>query len=90
MADAIRFEEQGIPAAAIITEVFRATADAMAQTQGLPGYPYAVIPHPVSSLTNEEVRQRAEQVLPQILELLGVAEVDRAAKRGQDEPAANH
>ncbi|MCS7050284.1 MAG: hypothetical protein NZL87_01575 [Thermomicrobium sp.] len=86
MADAIRFEEQGVPAAAIITEVFCATADAMAQTQGMPGYPYAVIPHPISSLDPEEVRQRAEQVLPKVLELLGVEE---SSEEVQDERAAD-
>jgi hypothetical protein len=55
VADAIRFEEQGIPSAAIITEAFLTTADAMAQAQGMPDYPYAVIPHPFSSLSPEEV-----------------------------------
>lgn len=89
MADAIRFEEQQVPAAAIITEVFRTTADAMAQTQGMPGYPYAVIPHPISSLSPADVRQRAEQVLPQVLALLGVAEAE-TTERGQDARAANH
>lgn len=86
MADAIRFEEVGVPAAPIITEVFRATADAMAQTQGMPGYPYAVIPHPISSLSPKEVRQRAEQVLPDVLRLLGVEE---AAGEETHERAAN-
>ncbi len=86
MADAIRFEEVGVPAAAIITEVFRTTADAMAQTQGMPGYPYAVIPHPISSLSPEEVQRRAAEVLPQVLKLLGVADT---AEEGQHERAAD-
>lgn len=86
MADAIRFEEQGVPAAAIITDAFRTTADAMAQTQGMPGYPYAVIPHPVSSLSPEEVRHRAEQVLPEVLRLLGIEE---GVEEAEDERAAD-
>jgi len=86
VADAIRFEEQGIPSAAIITEAFRTTADAMAQAQGMPDYPYAVIPHPVSSLSPEEVRQRAEQVVPELLRLLGVED---AAAEGRNERASD-
>jgi hypothetical protein len=86
VADAIRFEEQGIPSAAIITEAFRTTADAMAQAQGMPDYAYAVIPHPVSSLSPEEVRQRAEQVVPERLQLLGVED---AAEQGRHERASD-
>ncbi|MCS7174083.1 MAG: hypothetical protein N0A24_12120 [Armatimonadetes bacterium] len=72
MADGILFEERGVPAAVVITEAFLRTADAMAQTRGMPGYPYAVIPHPLSSLSPEEVRARAEQVLPEVVRLLGI------------------
>ncbi|MDR5709875.1 MAG: hypothetical protein QN172_11145 [Armatimonadota bacterium] len=72
MADGILFEERGVPAAVVITEAFLRTADAMAQTQGMPGYPYAVIPHPLSSLSPEEVRARAERVLPEVVWLLGI------------------
>ncbi|MDR7439382.1 MAG: hypothetical protein QN181_05740 [Armatimonadota bacterium] len=61
-----------MPAAVVITEAFLRTADAMAQTQGMPGYPYAVIPHPLSSLSPEEVRARAERVLPEVVWLLGI------------------
>ncbi|MDR7417059.1 MAG: hypothetical protein QN193_11240 [Armatimonadota bacterium] len=70
MADGILFEERGIPAAAVITDAFRRTADAMARTQGLEGYPYVAIPHPISSLSPEELRVRAEQALPEVVRLL--------------------
>ena len=70
MLDAISFEKRGIPAAAVITEPFVLTAAAIAELAGLPGYPHAVIPHPVGSLTAAEVRERAEAIAPRVAELL--------------------
>ena len=79
MADGTVFEKRGIPAAAIITHTFTATADAMARRYGYPNYRYAVIPHPLSSLNAEQVKQRAIEVLPEILSILGVEEDARNA-----------
>ena len=70
MLDAISFEKQGIPAAVVITEPFVPTAAAIAELAGLPGYPQAVISHPVGSLTAEEVRERADAIAPRVVELL--------------------
>ena len=70
MLDAISFEKRGIPAAVIITEPFIPTALAMAELSGLPGYPCAVIPHPVGSLGPTEVLARAEAVASRVAELL--------------------
>ena len=70
MLDAISFEKRGIPAAVLITEPFIPTALAIAELSGLPGYPCAVIPHPVGSLTLEEVRARADAIAPRVTELL--------------------
>ena len=60
MLDAIFFEKRGIPASVIITEPFVPTAVGIAELAGMPGYPYAVISHPVGSLSAAEVRQRAD------------------------------
>ncbi|MBO0887363.1 MAG: hypothetical protein J2O38_08180, partial [Acidimicrobiales bacterium] len=38
------------------------------------GYRYAMIPHPLSSLTPEEVSQRAGEILPEVLSILGLGE----------------
>lgn len=75
MADGTLFERRGIPAAAICTHTFKKSGDAMAKIQGYPGYRFALTPHPLSSLTPEELKTRAEEVLPQVLDLLGVKEV---------------
>ena len=73
------FEKRGVPAAALITHTFTATADAMARRYGYPNYRYAVIPHPLSSLNAEQVKQRAVEVLPEILSILGIEEGARNA-----------
>jgi hypothetical protein len=68
--DAISFEKRGIPAVAIITEPFIPTAAAIAELAGMPGYPHAVIPHPVGSLSPEEVRRRADAIATRVETLL--------------------
>jgi hypothetical protein len=70
VADGIAFEAAGLPAAAICSDAFRVTADAMADLQGAPGYRYATTPHPVAVLTADQVRQRAAQVLDDVVALL--------------------
>ena len=53
--DTVEFEKRGIPATVIITEAFRKTADFQFRGNGMEGHPYVVLPHPVSSLTAEEM-----------------------------------
>jgi hypothetical protein len=70
VADVILLEKRGIPSAAICTEALQASANAMAAVQGAPGYRYAVVPHPVSSLGPEELASHAKLAAPQVLEIL--------------------
>ncbi|MBO0713450.1 MAG: hypothetical protein J2O39_06720 [Acidimicrobiales bacterium] len=70
MADTILLEKRGIPSAAICTEALQASANAMASVQGAPGYRYALVPHPVSSLGPEELASHAKIAAPQVLEIL--------------------
>lgn len=74
MADGTIFESRGIPAASITTDAFEASGGAMARSRGFPNYRYAKIPHPLSSLTPEQVEERARDVLPDVLEILGFSE----------------
>jgi hypothetical protein len=68
--DAINLEKQGIPAVAVVTEPFARTAAVLAELNGLPGYPFVVVPHPFGSLDEAAVRSRAEAVLERIERLL--------------------
>jgi hypothetical protein len=70
VADGVAFEGRGIPAAVVCTDAFVVTADAMATLRGAKGYHYATTAHPVAVLTPDGVRERAEEVLPQIVGLL--------------------
>jgi hypothetical protein len=70
VADGIQFEQAGVPAAVICSDAFIVTADAMAELRGAPGYRYARTAHPVAVLTTEQVRQRAKQLLPEVVAIL--------------------
>lgn len=70
VADGIGFEQAGLPAAVICSDAFVVTADAMADLRGAPGYHYIRTPHPVAVLTTDQVRQRARQLLPEVVAAL--------------------
>jgi hypothetical protein len=72
LADGILLERSGVPAVAICTEPFRIPAGAMATAYGFPGYEFLLTPHPIASLSLEEVRERVRQMAPRLLEILGV------------------
>ena len=69
-ADGVVLEAAGVPVAAIITESFITPADAMAALRGAPGYKYATTAHPVAVLTEDKVKERAAQVLDDVVALL--------------------
>jgi hypothetical protein len=69
-ADGVVLEAAGLPVAAIITDSFIPTADAMAALRGAPGYKYATTAHPVAVLTADMVKERAAQVLDVVVALL--------------------
>ena len=70
MHDGIELEKLGVPAAVIITNEFIAQAKAIAEIQGIPDYPFAVVPHPIGRLTPEDLKERANEALPQVLDIL--------------------
>ena len=70
VADGIVFEAAGLPAAAICRDAFTVTADAMADLRGASGYRYATTPHPVAVLTPDQVKERAAQVLDDVIALI--------------------
>jgi len=46
----------------------------MAKRQGFPGYRYATMPNPIGNLNSDQIKQRAREVLPQVLAILGLPE----------------
>ena len=70
MLDSIVFEQQGVPSASIITDVFMRTGHAMARSWGLKEFRFLAMPHPIANLTGKELDQRARDITPQVVKLL--------------------
>lgn len=70
MLDSIVFEQQGVPSASIITDVFTVTGRAMARTWGLPEFKFIAMPHPIANLSDQELDQRAAAIAPEVVKLL--------------------
>jgi hypothetical protein len=68
--DGIQFEKRGVPAAVALTEPFLATGELTAKMAGLAGYPFIVIPHPISRLDRAQLHARAEEFAGALVALL--------------------
>ncbi len=55
--DTVEFEKRGIPATVIITQAFRNACIFQFRSKGMAGHPYIELPHPISNLTPEEMRE---------------------------------
>ena len=55
--DTIEFEKRGIPATVVTTEAFRNVAVFQFRAKGMDGHPYLELPHPISNLKPEEMRE---------------------------------
>ena len=66
MHDAISSEQAGTPAVGVMTSNFVSAAELMAKVLGMPDYDFAIIDHPVSSASDEELEARALQTLAAI------------------------
>jgi len=66
MHDTVELEARGLPTALIITTEFQLEAQVQRDALGMAALDPVVIEHPLSSLTDGEIAQRAAQALPQI------------------------
>ena len=55
--DTVEFEKRGIPATMILTSVFTNAAIHQFRVRGLDGHPFVELPHPISNLTSDEMRE---------------------------------
>jgi hypothetical protein len=67
MHDAMSFESLGVPAAVIVTTSFVQEARVQREALGMNDLLPVVIEHPLSSLSDEEIRSRAAQALPHVI-----------------------
>lgn len=70
IADAVTFEQGGVPVAAVCTSEFVTAAALAATSAGLPGYEVAVLPHPFGSCTDSLLTERAFSITDRIAALL--------------------
>ncbi|MFC7401843.1 UGSC family (seleno)protein [Citricoccus sp. GCM10030269] len=70
VADGINFERAGLPAAVVLTDAFDVTGRTMAGVQGAPDYEWIRTEHPMAVLAEDQVRERARQLLPEIVSTL--------------------
>jgi hypothetical protein len=68
--DAILLERHGVPAVAIVTDVFRTTGQAMAASWGMTGYRFLETAHPIANLADKDLDARADQLVEQVVALL--------------------
>ena len=63
-------ERRGIPAVVIVTDGFVPTARSIAHMWGVSSYEFLNMPHPLSSLTAEEINRQAAVLRPLVLDHL--------------------
>ena len=70
MHDGVTLEQQGLPTATIITDVFVPTARAYTRLLGVPEFPYLTCPHPITNVGPEGLEARAQELAPQVRRIL--------------------
>jgi len=71
MHDAIRLETSGIPTAVLVTTVFLHEAKVQREALGMTAIEPVVITHPLSTLSNEQLDERAAEALEQVVRAWG-------------------
>lgn len=70
MHDAITSERLGVPAVGVMTTRFISAAEMMCRVHGMPDYKFAVIEHPISSASDDELKAKAEATADQVATLI--------------------
>jgi hypothetical protein len=68
--DTVWFEIQHIPAVFIASSEFVSAAEAQSHALGMPGVNRVFVPHPIQDATDDEMRERANAVVDQVIAAL--------------------
>ena len=68
--DTIEFEKRGIPATVIITQAFTNACIFQFRAKGMEGHAYIELPHPISNLKPEEMREVTLRYVDQLVKQL--------------------
>ena len=66
--DTVEFEKRGIPASVFITQTFRNAAIHAFRVKGMEGHPYVELPHPISNLTEAQMRAVTQRFVDQFVQ----------------------
>jgi len=70
--DAVVVADRGRTAVAVVTEEFEELARTMAANAGRPGLRILVLPYPLDTRPEDEVRAIARELWPEVIAALGV------------------
>jgi hypothetical protein len=65
--DGVFFEDAGIPTATVVSSEFVGAAGMQAAALGARAYRTVSVPHPIQTLTRDELRELADRAFPAIL-----------------------
>ena len=68
--DTIEFEKRGIPATVVITAAFRSAAVFQFKGKGMDGHPYVELPHLISNLKPDEMKELTLRYVDQVVRQL--------------------
>jgi hypothetical protein len=64
--DTIELEKRGIPATVVLTRAFRNACEYQFKSKGMEGHPYIELPHPVSQLSPQQMRELTRNYVDQV------------------------
>jgi hypothetical protein len=73
--DTVELEKRGVPATVVITGAFRKAAEFQFRARGMAGHDCIELPHPISSLKAEEVRNLVLRHIDEIVRQLVAPQV---------------
>jgi hypothetical protein len=68
--DTVEFEKRGIPATMFLTQTFRNAAIHTFKSKGMDGHPFIELPHPISNLTPQQMREVTKRYVGQFVQQL--------------------
>jgi hypothetical protein len=66
--DTVEFERRGIPATVFLTQTFRNAAIHTFKSKGMDGHPFIELPHPISNLTPQQMREVTKRFVGQFVQ----------------------
>jgi len=63
-------EKIGVPAVAIVTDVFDSTAREMAKLWGVPDFRFLKMPHPLANMSALDIDKKTDELVRRVVELL--------------------